>query len=323
MTRRRTVSVNEAFPLPSLFPFVSWTRNVVAGQKQERSARFEAWELTGDPWEPEAITLYGRAGIEHKGKEIREILEFAKSIAAQPPAAIEIGSHRGAFLVGVARNHAPNAVIGMEIRGRYHRLAGETMQKNGVENAVLFKGDGKLATIIAIPPESLDAVYVNFPDPWWKKRHASRRVLDVAFLRVLARRLKPRGRLYLKSDVFEYLHAVRKFAEASEAFRPLAPERWPDERAWTWTEREAKCMRGAVPFGRGYYERKRDFDSSLPLAPEDLPELDWEEMIVGRADIKGRPPVDKEARRRTAEAARRRAEEDAYDRDASEETDDI
>lgn len=277
-------------------------------EKQERAEKFEPWELTGAPWEAEAITLFGRASIEHRGREIKEILQVAEAWKERPPVAIEIGSHRGAFLVGVARTFAPEPVVGMEIRGKYHRLAGETMEKHGIENAILFKGDGKLATIIAIQPESLDAVHVNFPDPWWKKRHAARRVLDVAFLRVLARRLKPRGRLYLKSDVFEYLHAVRKFAEASEAFRPLAPERWPDERTWTWTEREAKCMRGAVPFGRGYYERRRDFDASLPSEPEVLPELDWDEMIVGREEIKGRPPVDKAARARTAAAAKKAKE---------------
>lgn len=277
-------------------------------EKQERAEKFESWELTGASWEAEAITLFGRASIEHRGREIKEILQIAEAWKERPPCAIEIGSHRGAFLVGVARNFAPEPVVGMEIRGKYHRLAGETMEKHGIENAILFKGDGKLATIIAIQPETLDAVHVNFPDPWWKKRHAARRVLDVAFLRVLARRLKPRGRLYLKSDVFEYLHAVRKFAEASEAFRPLAPERWPDERTWTWTEREAKCMRGAVPFGRGYYERRRDFDATLPSEPEILPELDWDEMIVGREEIKGRPPVDKAARARTAAAAKQAKE---------------
>lgn len=272
-------------------------------QRQERVERFEAWELTGAPWEAEAITLYGRASIEHRGREIREILAFAETLRESPPVALEIGSHRGAFLVGMARVFAPESVLGMEIRGKYHRLAQETMAKHSVENALLFKGDGKLATVIAIPPESLECVHVNFPDPWWKNRHASRRVLDVAFLRILARRLKPRGRLYLKSDVFEYLHAVRKFAEASEAFRPLAPERWPDEREWTWTEREAKCMRGAVPFGRGYYERRKDFPATLPEFPEELPELEWEDMVTARAELKGRPPVDKAARARTAAAA--------------------
>src|SRR5699024_6189849 len=129
-----------------------------------------------------------------------------------------------------------------------------------------------------------------------------RRLLDIAFLRVLARRLKPRGRLYLKSDVFEYLHAVRRFANDSNAFRPLPPERWPDETTWARSAREAKCMRAAIPFGRGYYERLEKFDITRPLDSDSPIESVWDDMKVGVEDIRGRPPIDKEMRRLTAMA---------------------
>lgn len=277
-------------------------------ESSTRPTRFEPYTFCGAEWEAEALSLFSRQWLEHRGKEVTAYTAFKQEIAANPPVALEIGSHRGAFLVGVARCHAPATVVGMEIRSRYHRLAGEYLEKHGVENAIRFKGDAKLATIIAIEPESLDAIYVNFPDPWWKKKQAHRRLLDVPFLRVLARRLKPRGRLYLKSDVFEYLYAVRRFTEESGAFRPLAPERWPDETQWTWTEREAKCMRAAIPFARGYYERRKDFDASRPLVPEVWEESEWDDMIVGTEEIRGRPPVDRDNRRRTALAARARAE---------------
>lgn len=275
--------------------------------KRPRIAKFEPYTFTGEAWEAEALGLFSQQWLEHRGREITAYKALAEELAERPPSHIEIGSHRGAFLVGLGRSNPDELVLGMEIRARYHRLAGEYLKKHGVENAKLFKGDAKLATILAVPLESLDAVYVNFPDPWWKARQANRRLLDVPFLRVLARRLKPRGRLYLKSDVFEYLWAVRRFAEESKAFRPLAPERWPDERQWTLSEREAKCMRGAIPFGRGYYERLRDFDASLPTEPERWEASHWDDMLIGVDEIRGRPPVDRDTRRRTAAAARARA----------------
>lgn len=278
--------------------------------KSPRVAKFEPYTFTGDPWEAEALSLFSPQWLAHRGREITAYKALAEELAERPPSHIEIGSHRGAFLVGLGRSNPDELVLGMEIRARYHRLAGEHLEKHKVENAKLFKGDAKLATILAIPLESLDAVYVNFPDPWWKVRQANRRLLDVPFLRVLARRLKPRGRLYLKSDVFEYLWAVRRFTEESEAFRPLAPERWPDETQWTLSEREAKCMRGAIPFGRGYYERLRDFDATLPTEPERWEASEWDDMLIGVDEIRGRPPVDRDTRRRTALAARAHAEED-------------
>lgn len=276
--------------------------------KRLRRSNFVPYEFSGEPWETEALGLFSKQWLEHRGKEIDEYKALRERLKDAPPAHLEIGSHRGAFLVGLSQSYPEERTMGMEIRARYHRMAGEYLEKHGVTNVELFKGDAKLATIIALPLESLDAVYVNFPDPWWKARQAHRRLLDISFLRVLARRLKPRGRLYLKSDVFEYLWAVRRFAEQSGAFRPLAAERWPNETTWTWTEREAKCMRAAIPFGRGYYERLRDFDPSLPTEVETFEEAEWDDMVIGVEEIRGRPPLDRETRRRTALAAKAREE---------------
>lgn len=271
-----------------------------------RPVRYERYTFTGAEWEAEALSLFSRQWLEHRGTEIDLHLELREQLKDAPPTHLEIGSHRAAFLVGLGRTYPDETILGMEIRAKYHRLAGEYLEKHEVKNAVRFLGDAKLATIIALEPESLDAVYVNFPDPWWKPRHEHRRLLDVPFLRVLARRLKPRGRLYLKSDVFEYLYGVRRFTEESQAFRPLAPERWPDETQWTWSEREAKCMRAAIPFARGYYERLRDFDASRPTEPEEWIESEWDDMVTAVEELRGRPTIDRENRILTAKAAKKR-----------------
>lgn len=254
-------------------------------------------------WEPEVYTAFDPRWVAHRRDEVDTLLALRDAYRERPPRVIEIGSHRAAFIEGLSKLYAPDPVLGIELREKYHRLAVERVERRALRNALLLCANAKLALPILIEPESLDAVFVTFPDPWWKARHASRRLLDIAFLRVIARRLKPGGRLYLKSDVFEYLHAVRRFAEASEAFRPLPPERWPDERGWTLTTREHKCMRGAIPFGRGYYERLQSFDTRLPLQPETLPALDWDDLGAD-SPVRGRPPVDVEADIRTALAAR-------------------
>lgn len=260
-------------------------------------------------WEPEVYTMFDPRWVAHRREEVDALLKLRETFSSAPPRALEIGSHRAAFLEGLATIYEPAPVLGIEMREKYHRLAQERVAAKSLPNVQLLCANAKLALPILIPPASLDAVFVTFPDPWWKTRHASRRLLDVAFLRVIARRLAPGGRLYLKSDVFDYLHAVRRFAEASGAFRPLPPERWPDERAWTLTTRERKCMRGAIPFGRGYYERLSNFDTSLPNEPESLPELDWEALATD-SPVRGRPPVDVEADRMTAAAAKRKAASD-------------
>lgn len=270
-----------------------------------KAKKVETYTLCNAPWEAEALSLFSKKWLEHQGRDIRVSQALKQKLEDAPVTHLEIGSHRAKFLEGIARSHPDTGVLGLEIRPKYSRLAREYIVKQGLSNVIEEKVDAKLAVIIALPLESLDAVYVNFPDPWWKERHAHKRLLDVPFLRVLARRLKPRGRLYLKSDVFEYLHSVRRFAQESEMFRPLPPERWPDETTWTRSSRETKCMRAAIPFGRGYYERLQNLVIERPTTPETYAPQTWDEMLVGIEDIKGPPPIDIEMRRLTAEARRR------------------
>ncbi len=248
-------------------------------------------------WEPEVYSMLDPRFVEHRWSDVEALLAIREAVLDEAPVAIEIGSHRAAFVEGMACTHAPAHVLGIEWRRKYHRLGLERVDKRAVKNARLVCANARLAIPILIPPASLDAVYVTFPDPWWKKRHADRRVLDPLFMRVIARRLKPKGRLYVKSDVFDYLYRLRDFAAASEAFRPLPAEHWPDETTWTLTTRERKCMRGAIPFGRGYYQRLDGFPTDLPSeVEENIWDVETDAEMSGESIIKGPPPVDVEHR---------------------------
>lgn len=217
----------------------------------------------------ELLSMFDARYLEHRAFERDRLAPLREQLAALgAPAAIEIGCNTGAFLIGLARRYAPRPVIGIEWNGKHMPAAQRRIEKSGVSNALLLHGDARHLVPLLIEPASLDAVCVLFPDPWWKKRHESRRVLDPVFLRVLARRLTADGALYLKSDVFDYLYRVRQFALGSGAFEPLAAEHWPDESQWTLSTRERKCMSTAIPFGRGYYRPSPSFDRTLPVAPE-------------------------------------------------------
>ena len=66
-----------------------------------------------------------------------------------------------------------------------------------------------------LPDETLAAVHVYFPDPWWKKRHKKRRVLSEQFLREVERTLAPGGSLHFWTDVEEYYHTTLKLVAAT------------------------------------------------------------------------------------------------------------
>ena len=73
-----------------------------------------------------------------------------------------------------------------------------------------------------VAPASLDEVHIFFPDPWHKKRHHKRRLLQSAFVDLLARTLRPGGVLKLATDWQHYAEQIRSVLDSHPAFRNLA-----------------------------------------------------------------------------------------------------
>lgn len=242
----------------------------------------------------ELNTTYDDVFLSHRTRELEAIVALRESLEKRPARHIELGANRGAFLEGLAHTYPDQRVLGIEWRPKYVKFGNERLEKRGIDNASLVHADAKMAIPVAIPLASVEAFYVLFPDPWWKPRHASRRLLDPLFMRILARRLVPGGRIYLKSDVFDYLYRVRAAAEVSKAMRPLPADLWPDETTWTRSTRERKSMHTAIPFGRGYYERLADFPSEFPSAPERAEDFEMPDEIDPVSIIKGPSPADRD-----------------------------
>jgi tRNA (guanine-N7-)-methyltransferase len=109
---------------------------------------------------------------------------------------IEVGSGKGLFLAGAARANPQRDYLGIEVAQKYARYAAAKLARQKATNAVMIRGDGLALFRQWFPPASLSAVHVYFPDPWWKKRHKKRRVLNEDFLRDVQRTLVAGGRLH-------------------------------------------------------------------------------------------------------------------------------
>ena len=107
-----------------------------------------------------------------------------------------------------------------------------------------------------IPPASVRAYHVYFPDPWWKKRHKKRRIFTPVLLEDLARTLIPSGQLYIASDVGEYFGEIAAMVGENPAFRPLDDPAGRMERAgYVPTNFEVKMAGAGHPIHRAVYER--------------------------------------------------------------------
>lgn len=120
------------------------------------------------------------------------------------PLEVEVGSGKGLFLRTAAALRPGIDFLGIEITQKYARFSAAALAKRELGNAVVVIADALRIFAELLPDDSLHAVHVYFPDPWWKKRHKKRRVIREAFLRDVQRTLISGGTLHFWTDVEEY-----------------------------------------------------------------------------------------------------------------------
>jgi tRNA (guanine-N7-)-methyltransferase len=146
------------------------------------------------------------------------------------PLEIEVGSGKGLFLRNAARCRPDVDFLGIEIAHKYARFAAAGLAKAGLPNGRVVSGNALRIFAELVPDGSLAAVHVYFPDPWWKKRHRKRRVMNETFLQHVERTLLPGGALHFWTDVEEYFQATLELLAArTRLIGPMAVPETPAE----------------------------------------------------------------------------------------------
>ena len=122
------------------------------------------------------------------------------------PIHIEIGMGKGQFITGMAKAHPEINYIGVEMQVSFVSIALDKLIEQPLPNLKLLHVDGSALTEYFADSE-VDQIYLNFSDPWPKKRHEKRRLTYKTFLAVDEQILRPNGEIHFKTDnqgLFEY-----------------------------------------------------------------------------------------------------------------------
>jgi tRNA (guanine-N7-)-methyltransferase len=161
------------------------------------------------------------------------------------PLEVELGFGRPHFLFERAAEVPENNLVGIEWKGRWVNSANRRILRQGVKNVRAAHGNAWLLAGAFFAEESLSSIFLNFPDPWWKKKHHKRRIVTDAFVDALARRLKPGGLFYVHTDVASLLEQYLERLEAHPLlFNPHGGGR-----------REKKCHADGIPTFVGVVHR--------------------------------------------------------------------
>ncbi|MEO7432499.1 MAG: tRNA (guanosine(46)-N7)-methyltransferase TrmB [Dokdonella sp.] len=154
---------------------------------------------------------WSRYGIEPAGVP----RDFAALFGRVAPLVLEIGFGNGSQLLHSCTTEPSRDFIGVEVhRPGVGRLMNDLAKAN-LANAKLYNHDAVEVLEAEIPPGALAEARIYFPDPWHKKRHNKRRLIQPDFLALLASRVAPGGRLHLATDWADYADHMREMLDAA------------------------------------------------------------------------------------------------------------
>lgn len=211
------------------------------------------------------------------------------------PWVLEVGFGDGRFWPHHAQAFAetPN-YLGVELSGVSLLKAHRRLKGAGITNAILSKMPADVLVRGVIPAGGLDAIIVNFPDPWPKAGHEEHRLLRVPFFQLAASRLKPGGSILFTTDHEEYFEFACHEAQASGVMRvetgeppPAALEtkyalKWRDLGLGVNHARFTPTRQTEVPHGSTfpYPETENDVPHAILTLPTDFSPTDFQKYTA-------------------------------------------
>ena len=184
-------------------------------------------------------------------------IQLEEIFGRKRPLELEIGFGKGHFIIERAQCLPETTILGIETRRKWVHLVESRAKKRAIENVVVRYGDVRALLKRMQPDRCLERVFINFPDPWWKAKHAKRMVVTKELGRDLARLLVPKGEIMIQTDVDFRADVYREELSRVEELEPLGPGGRVEKNPFgARSLREIRCEELGMPVYRILFVRK-------------------------------------------------------------------
>ncbi len=159
--------------------------------------------------------------------DIFEPISFAAIFENNQPIEVDLGSGAGRFLIEAARQYPEKDFFGVErLLGRVRKTL-RSASRLGLTNVRVLRLEIDYTVRYLLSPGSVSRLHLSFPDPWPKRRHQRRRLVDEDFLAASANALATGGELWIKTDHADYFQCITKAVDSRRDLFVSVP--WVEE----------------------------------------------------------------------------------------------
>jgi tRNA (guanine-N7-)-methyltransferase len=185
-------------------------------------------------------------------------LEWPAVFGNDHPVEIEVGFGKGLFLLTSGQARPDVNFLGIEIFRKYQLYTATRLGKRSLSNVKVVCADARVFLAERVPPDSVQAIHVYFPDPWWKTRHRKRRLFTQDFAISCQRVLRTGGRLLVVTDVESYHQIITETVAQHTRLRleEVPTEKAPSHDFDYLTNFERKYRKEGRPIYRALYRKE-------------------------------------------------------------------
>jgi tRNA (guanine-N7-)-methyltransferase len=196
--------------------------------------------------------------------------DWTALFGAERPLIVEIGFGNAEYLTALAQANPDCNVIGFEVSGQSMFKAEKKIARQKLNNAVAIHSRGETALHHLFTPASISQLHIGYPDPWFKTRHAGRRIMQRDTLDAIVNRLEVGGLFYLSTDIVEYAEMSHELLAETPGLDNLLDARYVNEfpERLITTKYEEKGILEGRPGNYFKYRRNEQPAPDVPVKEE-------------------------------------------------------